>query len=239
VLALVGWAFPASALESEGDERAVRETFEAYKQALLQRQGARASALVDRATWDYWGELRRLALSGSEEELRQRPFIERLLVVSLRHELSVEELRQMDLEAMLGRAIEAGWIAPASIAQLEMGEVRLEGDRASGQALTRTFGDPPSLQPVEGLRYEFVREEDEWHFAFASLVAGLDRLLGDFAAQLGADEDDLIFSLVESFSGRTVLPEVWQPPTEGDPPQSPGGDDGPPEAEGPGRESRP
>ena len=31
----------------------------------------------------------------------------------------------------------------------------------------------------------------------------------NLAAQLGADEDDLIFTLVESLTGVEVLPEVW------------------------------
>ncbi len=211
-LAVAVCAFPSAvaALEQVDDVEAVRNVFIAYKQALLEGDGDTAVDLVDQATLDYWGELRRLALEGSETEVRERSFIERLLIVSVRHEVPLEELEVLDLGGLIRMAVEAGWIGQGSIVQLEMGEVTVDGDVATGQALTGAGAT--GVNPVEGLGYRFVREAGEWRFSFVSLVRGLDRVIADLTSQLGTDENDLIFMLVESFSGRAVLPEVWERP---------------------------
>lgn len=194
-------------------EEAVRRVFADYKAALVQGDGEAAVALVDAATLRYFEELRDLALTGSEEEVRARSFIERLLVVSMRHELGPLEMAELDLGDLIRIAVEEGWISPQSIAQLEMGEVRIDGGRAEGDARTRAQATGTAEQgPVASLVYEFVLEEGAWKFRFGSLVSSLDRLVSDFAAELGLAEDDLIFTLVESFSGRKVLPEVWERP---------------------------
>lgn len=222
-LALCCWVLPVAAQTpptqgaattgEAGAEASVRQVFENYKRALVEGDGQRACSLVDRATFAYWEELRTLTLVGTEPEVRARTFIERLLIVSIRHQLSPEQLRGMTLEALIATAIAAGWISRASIEQLEMGTVSVSGDRALGQALTRaSAADPGAAGVVDTLQYEFVREAGDWKFAFASLVRSLDRVIAELTAELGASEDDLIFTLVEAVSGRQVLPEVWQPP---------------------------
>ena len=45
---------------------------------------------------------------------------------------------------------------------------------------------------------------------FSALVSSIGEVMRDLAAQLGTDEDDLIFTLVESLTGVEVLPEVWE-----------------------------
>ena len=106
--------------ETSDDEAAVRATFEAYRQALMAGDGETAAALVDRDTGAYFGELKRLALEGSEEEVRQRTFVDRLLVVAFRHQFAGEELAAMQLADVVVRATEIGWINSA-------------GDRATGR----------------------------------------------------------------------------------------------------------
>lgn len=200
---------------AEGEvEASVRQVFDDYKRALLTGDSVTAVRLVDKATREYYAGLRALAIDGSEEEVRGRSFIDRLLIVSMRHQVGIDAVRELELEDLIKRAVEEGWISRASIMQLEMGAVSVVGDRARGEAGTRASLNSPDAgsNPVAGLYYEFVREDGDWKFQFASLVKSLDRVISDFTAQLGTDEDALIFQLVESISGRPVLPAVWQPP---------------------------
>lgn len=194
-----------------GDAEAeVRATFEAYRQALIAGDGERAAGLVDRETGEYYRQLKRLVLEGGEEEVRRRTFVDRFLIVAFRHQFDAAELRGMDLADVIVRAMEIGWINGAAIEQLAVGDVRIEGDEAVAAARTRASLEDPSLSGgIDELEYRFVNEDGVWKFRFSGLVASIGGVMRELAAQLGVEEDDLIFTLIESLTGVEVLPEVW------------------------------
>ena len=207
---------PEPSPEASPEQAEVRDVFNSYKNALLQGDGESAARLVDSDTLEYFRSIQSLALEGDAESVKARAFVDRLLVVTMRHELDPETLAAMDLEDLLRHAIEAGWIAKASILQLGIGEVTVEGEEASAVALVNGVV-PPAEEGVEPLSYAFVRENAEWKFRFSSLVEGLNHVISAFTAQMGADEDDMIFTLVQALSGRQVLPEIWDAPASAEP----------------------
>lgn len=194
-----------------GDAEAdVRATFEAYRQALIAGDGERAAGLVDRETEEYYQRLKRLVLEGGEEEVRQLTFVDRFLIVAFRHQFDAAELRGMDLADVIVRAMEVGWINGAAIEQLAVGDVRIEGDEAVAAARTRASLEDPSLGGgIDELEYRFVNEDGIWKFRFSGLVASISEVMRELAAQLGVEEDDLIFTLIEALTGVEVLPDVW------------------------------
>ena len=192
-------------------EAAVRATFEAYRQALMAGDGELAASLVDRETGEYYRQLKRLVLEGSEEEVRQRTFVDRFLVVAFRHQFASDELAAMELADVIVRAMDLGWINSTAIEQLAVGPIRVEGNEAVAAARTLASLEDPSLAGgMDELEYRFVNENGQWKFRFSSFVSSIDGVMQNLAAQLGADEDDLIFTLVESLTGVEVLPEVWE-----------------------------
>ncbi len=210
---------PAAAQTPAGTdeaEAAVRATFEAYRQALMAGDGELAASLVDRETGEYYRQLKRLVLEGSEEEVRRRTFVDRFLVVAFRHQFASDELAAMELADVIVRAMDLGWINSTAIEQLAVGPIRIEGNgrvegnEAVAAARTRASLEDPSLAGgMDDLEYRFVNENGQWKFRFSSFVSSIDGVMRNLAAQLGADEDDLIFTLVESLTGVEVLPEVW------------------------------
>ena len=210
--ALLGAAGVVAAQEG-AEVRAVRQTFENYKAALVAGDAASAVSQVDADTLRYFEELRGLAASGTEDEIRSRSFVDRLLVLSIRHTFPSDLIASLSLEELMAKAVADGWIAPQTVAQLQIGEIVIEGDRATGEAMTSASAANPDLAgPVDGLRYEFVREDGAWFFRFGSLVQSLNALVEELTGQLGGSQDDLLFMLIESFSGEKVLPEVWDGP---------------------------
>ena len=210
---------PAAAQTPAGTdeaEAAVRATFEAYRQALMAGDGELAASLVDRETGEYYRQLKRLVLEGSEQEVRRRTFVDRFLVVAFRHQFASDELAAMELADVIVRAMDLGWINSTAIEQLAIGTIRIEGNgrvegnEAVAAARTRASLEDPSLAGgMDDLEYRFVNENGQWKFRFSSFVSSIDGVMRNLAAQLGADEDDLIFTLVESLTGVEVLPEVW------------------------------
>lgn len=205
---------PAAAQTPAGTsdaEAAVRATFEAYRQALMAGDGEVAASLVDRETGEYYRQLKQLVLEASEEEVRQRTFVDRFLVVAFRHQFVSDELAAMELADVIVRAMDLGWINSTAIEQLAVGPIRIEGNEAVAAARTRASLEDPSLAGgMDELEYRFVNENGQWKFRFSFFVSSIDGVMRNLAAQLGADEDDLIFTLVESLTGVEVLPEVWE-----------------------------
>jgi len=192
-------------------EAAVRATFEAYRQALVAGDGEAAAGLVDRDTEQYYRLLKRLVLEGTEEEVRERTFVDRFLVIAFRHQFEAEELAGMELADVIVRAMQIGWINSAAIEQLAVGEVTIEGSEATAAARTRASLEDPSLAGgMDELTYRFVREDGSWKFRFSALVAASDEVMRNLAAQLNVEEDDLIFTLIESLTGIEVLPDIWE-----------------------------
>jgi hypothetical protein len=216
-LRVLCWGGLAAAAASAQEDRqvvAVKKVFSDYKAALLTGDGDRAVTLVDRETLDYYDRIKDLAVIGDAETVKAQSFIDRLLIVSMRHQLDFETLQHMGLEELVRRVVQEGWIRRESIVQLDMGAVEVEGDTATGQALTG--GAPPAAGEgaPEPLRYEFVRENGEWKFRFSSLVESLNGVVTQLSRQLGTNEDDLIFQLVEALSGTQVLPDIWERPSQ-------------------------
>jgi hypothetical protein len=199
-------------LAQTDDVAAVRDLFNRYKTALLTGDGATAARLVDQETLAYFEEIKALTLDGSEEAVRQRPFVDRLLIVTMRTELAKEELQTMDLEGLLKHAVDAGWIGKQSIMGLGIGEITVDGDQATAVAITPTSAQAQGAPAASELQYRFVREQGEWRFGFRSLVSSINQMISGLTQQMGTDQDALIFVLVEQLSGRKVLPEVWSMP---------------------------
>lgn len=219
-LLLLLWGAPAAATApiqaGEDEANEIRGVFEAYRDALTSGSGEKAAGLVDRATYDYFEALKTMALEGSEEVVRARPFVDRLLIVSMRQAMTPSQLEELDLGGLMDKALGEGWISPQTVAQLDIGEVAVDGDVATATAVS--LNPMVSFEEGEPMLYEFRREQGVWRFAFSSLVASLNRLVEEFTAELGTDQDDLIFLLVQNLTGRPVLPEVWQQPAGGSPP---------------------
>ena len=213
LLYLIGsgvWLMGTAAFAAS-DEEAIRKAFADYKEALVGGDATAAVAQVDDSTLEYFEELRSLAAGAGEEAVRERSFIDRLLILSIRHSFEDSEIDDLSLQALIGRATEEGWIAPQTVAQLEMGKVTVVGNQATAEALTRASAANPNLSgPIDGLEYEFERDEEgRWRFKFGSLVRSLDALVEQLTGQMGANQDDFLFMLIESFSGEKVLPDVW------------------------------
>ena len=213
VCGALGLASAPALLAQTDDAAAIKDLFNRYKTALLTGDGATAARLVDQETFAYFEEIKGLTLDGNEDAVRQRPFVDRLLIVTMRHELAKEQLQTMDLEGLLKHAIDAGWIGKQSIMGLGIGEIEVDGDQATAVAITPTAAPQGQGAAASSeLQYRFVREQNEWRFGFRSLVSSINQMISGLTKQMGTDQDALIFVLVEQLSGRKVLPEVWSMP---------------------------
>jgi hypothetical protein len=193
-----------SAQGSQSEDGLVRRAFLSYKEAILQQQGQSAVLLVSRATLQYYARMKTLALVGQEKEVRLLSPMNKIMVLSLRHRVPVDDLRGMTPEEVFTYAVNHGWIGKNSVLDSDIGGLQVFGNDASAEYVKSGTPTP--------LKYRFTKEDGKWKIDLTALMPVADQAMSMLIKQKGLDEDTFITSLIESISGKKVLPSIWQPP---------------------------
>jgi hypothetical protein len=193
---------PVRAIQS--DEQLVRQTFINYKEAILQQRGQSAVRLISSATLQYYARMRTIALEGLEKEVRQLTPMNKIMVLTLRHRISTDELRATTPETVFILAVNQGWIGKTSVIDSDIGQIRVVHKDASAQYVKG--GEPTPL------KYRFTKENGEWKIDLTALMPVADQAMSTLIKQEGLDEDKFIISLIESVSGKKVSSSIWTPP---------------------------
>jgi len=189
---------------SEPEEGLIRRAFLTYKEAILQQQGPSALSLVNRATVQYYARMRTLALEGQEKEVRQLTPMNKIMVLSLRHRVPLGDLRKMSPEEVFAYAVDQGWIGKNSVLDSDIGRLQVFGNDASAEYVKS--GKPTPL------KYRFTKEDGKWKVDLTALMPVADQAMSMLIKTKGLDEDTFITGLMESVSGKKVVPSIWQPP---------------------------
>jgi hypothetical protein len=189
---------------SESEEKQIRVAFLTYKGAILKQQGQSAVSVVNRATLQYYAQMKSLALEGHENEVRQLTPMNKLMVLSLRHRVSVDDLRGMTPQETFVHAVNQGWIGKNSVLDSDLGQLQIFGNDASGEYLK---GGKPTP-----LRFRLTKEDGKWKIDLTALTPPADQAISMLIKKQGLDEDTFIIGLIESVSGKKAPPSIWQPP---------------------------
>lgn len=194
---------PLATAAASDDAAPVKAAFKTYQSALLKQDGAAAAAIVDRGTVDYYQRTRDLAVSGKPDHVKKLPVLDKLIVLRMRLQVPLAQLKAMDGKRALAFGVTQGWIG-SEVAKAEAGAIEITGDRAS---LTFVVGGKPT--PVKlGLR----REAGGWRVDLVSLFRLSDAVIRKRQEDSGKSEDDFIFALLEQLAGKPVPPTIWNPP---------------------------
>lgn len=192
--------------ESDAQESAlVRACFDGYKEAILDQDGDRAVGMVDETTLKYYGRMRELALHGKHEDVRDLSTTNKLMVLMLRHLIPLDALTEMTSESLFVYAVGNGWIGRASVISNEVGDIGVGGTSATGVHVFQGQETP--------FKWIFRKEEGGWKINLTSMMVMGDQALKMAVRKSGLPENDFLFSVLESVSGRRVQDTVWQPLT--------------------------
>ena len=200
-------AVPAQA---ETDPAAVRESFDAYKQALMAGDGPTASRLTASDTHAFLGETLDRALTLREEELRGLPLFDQIAVLMLRHNMPADQLRAMAKDDLVAFAVSQQAFDLAEVEKLSAEPFVVNGDRARAE-LSKLKGSPI---PVS---VHFREEGGTWRFDLMQSIAPFRAF---FEAQAGllskvqtSDGKNAVVPLIiHLFTGRAPGPDIWNPP---------------------------
>jgi hypothetical protein len=185
------------------EQSKVKQTFSNYKQSILKGDGDEAVKWVNNKTIAYYGEMLGLALDADSARVADLDLMDRLTVLSLRHRMTRDEISGMDGKQLFVHSIKKGMVGKNTVANVEIGDVKVEGEQAKGQLQANGQKSP--------LNFGFTKENGQWKLDLTSLfeptMAGLKQMI----AGQGMTENEFIVRALEMSSGKPVTNVIWSP----------------------------
>lgn len=188
----------------------VDQSFDAYKQALIDGDGATASQLTASDTHAFLAETLDRARTMPEGELRALPLLDQISVLMLRHNLKPEELRAMAQSDPVAYAVDQRAFDMNEVQKLEAESFSVNGSHAQAQ-LSNLKGSPI---PVS---VHFKEEAGTWRFDLLSSIAPFraffDSQAGIFSKlQIGDNNSGVVPLILHLITGRAPDANIWNPP---------------------------
>ena len=130
------------------EQAAVRAAYDDYIQAVLEKDGGRAATLVDQNTISYYGRMLERALHGDADTVRNISTLDKIIVLTIRHGVSLDLAQQMTAETLFAHAVNEGWIGEQSVVNSELGEIVVRESSATGVHIAAGVETP--------LKYTFI-----------------------------------------------------------------------------------
>ena len=195
---LAGSAFADQAAEVA----AVRKVFDEYKTALLEGNGSAAADVVSTATIKYYGEMLEHVLHTPREKLGELDFLSKFIVLRVRHEFTKSEIEKLTGRELFVIGVNKGWIAKATVAEIELIEIKVGEKDASG-----FIAVAPEI-PV----FHFRKESGVWKLnLLASFELG-NRAIKEQISGSGMTEEQFILRTIEMVSPRKVDERILDGP---------------------------
>src|SRR5687767_6082502 len=113
----------------------IKQAFNGYKTAILNDRGDEALKFIDTITINYYGYILELVKNADSILVDSLSLLDKLMVLSVRHRTSRQDILSFDGKKLLVYAIKSGMVGKSSVANITIGEVKVDRDIAKGQVV--------------------------------------------------------------------------------------------------------
>jgi hypothetical protein len=192
-----------SAIAQKTEEKLVKNAFDGYKTSILHDKGEEAVKYVDSRTIKYYGDILELVKRADSTKIETLNILDKLMVFSIRHRASKEDILTFTGKKLLVYAIQSGMVGKNSVANNSIGEVTVDGSFAKGQLVVNKQSTP--------LYFNFYKEEQQWKVDLTALFPMSTNAFKKMAEESGQPENEFLFAILESLTGKKPGKEIWQP----------------------------
>lgn len=193
---------PQHSESQQKEQEAVQQSFKNYKASILEDNGSQAIKFVDSKTITYYSELLDLILEADSAKVNALNIMDKFQVLTVRARIETEKLRSFDGKQLLEHTIDQG-MTSKSVAGIAIENIIVDGNFAKGQLLTNGKSAP--------FYFHFYKEEGNWKIDLTSIFKISMTAFNQMIKESGQEENEFIFTLLESVSGRRPDNAIWQP----------------------------
>ncbi len=194
-------AFTTGNAQSTDQTEQVRMSFGKYKKAILNDRDEDAIKYVDSKTIDYYSDILEKTKHADSAEVNTLGILDKLMIFSIRHRTSREDILSFDGEGLFKYAIRKGMVGKSSVAKNEIGDVKIEGSSAKGQLIVNGQASP--------VYFDFFCEDGIWKINLTSIFPLSEVAFKKMQVESGMDENEFLFNVLEIVSGKKPGYEIW------------------------------
>jgi hypothetical protein len=177
--------------------------FENYRSAILNRDGVKAYSLVDENTREYYSISAKRALRLPEKETRKLNILDKINVLLARHSIDKSKLSTMNGKTFFIYAVDQGWISEESVSKIKIKVVTVNNNFGKSHLITEK-GEAP-------FGFSFRKENGKWKIDLTSTFNITRMAFSQKIKQMGMQENEFLFLVLESNNGIKPNPSVWDP----------------------------
>ena len=195
-----------SAFTQKSEVKAVKVSFDSYKQAILNDRGEEAVQFVDSRTINYYGDVLEKVKHADSATVNALPLMDKVMVFSVRHRATKEDILSFDGKGLLVYAIKSGMVGKNSVVNSSIGDVTVEGTFAKGQYVSNGNKAP--------FNFNFYKEDNAWKVDLTSIFPTTNMVFRKLVEESGQTENEFLFSILERLTGKAPGDEIWIPTKE-------------------------
>lgn len=202
---LTGIAMSSTSIAaSPAEEAGINSSWAAYKKAAAEKNGPAVADLFDQHTWDYYDQMRQLALRGDEAKVRGLLLPDKLIVLTFRGRVPIDILKTAKAPALIAYLVQNGMIGnAANYESLPLADIQSDGKKAAVR-----LAKDGKLSPFQ---IWFAFERNAWRVNLKSMLYLADVLFANMAQKSGKSEDEFLIERLSQVWKREVPPTIWQP----------------------------
>jgi len=192
-----------SSFGQKKDKKLVQETFDGYKNAILEEKGETAATFVDSKTIQYYSDILEKTKSADSTTVSDMGIIDRLMVFSIRYRTPKAQILSFDGKKLLIYAIQEGMIEKNSIQNLTIGKIDIDKKVATGQLISNGQNVP--------FHFDFYKEKDIWKIDLTSVFGVSQMAFKQMIKSSGIEENVYLLKLLSMISGKEPKNNIWKP----------------------------
>jgi hypothetical protein len=174
-----------SAYTQKSEVKAVKASFYNYKQAILNDKGEEAVQYVDSRTINYYGDVLEKVRSADSATVNRLDLLDKVMVFSVRHRATKEDILSFDGKGLLVYAIKSGMVGKNSVVNSSIGDVTVEGTFAKGQYVSNGQKAP--------FNFDFYKEDNAWKVDLTSIFPTTNIVFRKLVEESGQTETNSSF----------------------------------------------
>lgn len=181
----------------------VLKSFETYKNAILNDKGEIAADCVDSRTIKYYSTILEISKNADSLKINSLDILDKLMVLSIKHRTSKEDIVSFNGRDLLIYAIENGMVGKNSVAQNTLGEISVNGDFAKAGFLAKG-------QKTEYF-FHFYKEDQIWKFNLTDIFPIGSKAVQQVIDESGKPENAFLLEILESVTNKKPNNAIWNP----------------------------
>jgi hypothetical protein len=179
----------------------LEDTLERYLQAVASGNGDAVLQIIDPKNIESYDRLAAIARTGQAVDILRMQPIEKYWIAVIRGGTDPKDLKNID-----GRAVVKRWIAPPltegrELPPFSLGKIKHQAPRASGELFID--GEP------SGVRFEFVRIGERWHFNSEALNELFNERVQKIMRAGDHSEEYVVLMVASRKIGKRLETSIW------------------------------